>query len=190
MSARDGTQWVFAYGSLVAQPPGPVTRRMGAAGVIVDLPGFWRTWGVAMDNRVSIPGYKYYVDPVTGSRPAVHVAFLDIERSAESAVNGIAVPVTAGQLDALDRRERQYERIDVGAHLPALRGPVWVYVGSTPGRDRRREGDRTGTTVVAHEYRADVERAFDRLGRRERRAYDRSTAPPGCPVIALARRVV
>ena len=163
---------------------------MSAAGLIVDLPGFRRAWGVAMDNRVGIPGYKYYVDPVTGSRPEVFVAFLDIEPSEPDAVNGICVPVTAGQLDALDRRERQYVRIDIAERMPMPEGPVWVYVGSGPGRARRLEGDRTGTTVVVREYRAGVERAFDRLGARERQAYDRSTAPPGCPEVTLSRRAV
>jgi len=188
--AADEPQWLFAYGSLVADRPPGIIRRPAGAGMIADLPGFRRTWGVAMDNRISIPGYKYYVDPVTGARPAAVVAFLDIEPTAGSTVNGICVPVTADRLDALDRRERQYVRVDLRERFPTLSGPVWVYVGCEPGRARRREGDRTGTTVVARDYVAGVERAFDELGARERRAYDISTASAGCPVIALSRRAV
>ena len=48
-----------------------------------------------MDNRRTIPGYKYYVDPDTGERPPVHVTFLNIYPAAEGRVNGIAFPVTA-----------------------------------------------------------------------------------------------
>jgi hypothetical protein len=189
-SAEDEPQWLFAYGSLVAHAPPGISRRETGSGVIADLPGFRRTWGVAMDNRLSIPGYKYYLDPVTGSRPQVHVAFLDLEPCAERAVNGICLPVNAGHLDWLDRRERQYVRNDLGASFPMLPGPVWVYVGSEPGRHRRRTGDRAGTTVVAREYLASVEHAFDRLAASERRAYDRSTSATGCPVIALSRRAI
>ncbi len=189
-AAADESQWLFAYGSLVGDRPPGISRRLTGSGVIADLPGFRRTWGVAMDNRISIPGYKYYVDPVTGTRPAAVVAFLDIEPCAGSTVNGICVPATAERLDRLDRRERQYVRIDLQQRFPMLSGPVWVYVGCEPGRVRRREGDRTGTTVVAEDYVAGVERAFDALGARERRAYDISTASAGCPVIALSRRRV
>ena len=186
----DPPQWLFAYGALVAHAPPGISRRQTGSGVIADLPGFRRTWGVAMDNRLSIPGYKYYVDPVTGARPAAVVAFLDIEPCPGSTVNGICVPVTADRLDVLDRRERQYGRIDLRERFPMLSGPVWAYVGGEPGRLRRREGDRTGITVVARDYIVGVERAFDELGARERRAYDLSTASAGCPVIALSRRRV
>ena len=189
-AVADEAQWLFAYGSLVAELPPGISRRLTGSGLIADLPGFRRVWGVAMDNRISIPGYKYYVDPATGARPALHVAFLDIEPSPDSTVNGVCVPVTADRLAVLDRRERQYVRIDLREHFPTLSGSVWVYVGGEPGRLRRREGNRTGITVVARDYIVGVERAFDELGARERRAYDLSTASAGCPVIALSRRRV
>ena len=43
---------VFGYGSL-AEP---------RAGRPLRLAGWRRVWGVAMDNRVTIPGYKYFLD--------------------------------------------------------------------------------------------------------------------------------
>ena len=62
------TEYVFAYGSLLGlEPAGPCTLRDHARG-----------WDVAMDNTKTIPGYKFYVDPQTGERPAVYVAFLAI----------------------------------------------------------------------------------------------------------------
>ena len=143
-----------------------------------------------MDNRVDIPGYKYYVDPVSGDRPPVDLAFLDITPAVDDTVNGVCVPVTSDQLTTLDRREQQYDRIDVGARFPMVAGPVWVYIGSAQGRERRRAGDLNGTTVVAREYRDSVLHGFDKLGERERLAFETSTSPCGCPVVDLSRRDV
>ena len=42
---------VFGYGSLVADGAQPC-----------ELRGFRRFWGVAMDNRVDLPGYKHFED--------------------------------------------------------------------------------------------------------------------------------
>jgi hypothetical protein len=143
-----------------------------------------------MDNRVDIPGYKYYVDPVSGDRPPLHVAFLDIEPGTDHKVNGVCVPVTSDQLRDLDRREQQYDRIDVREQFPMLAGPVWVYVGSALGRERRQTGDRSGTTVVTRDYRDRVVHGFDVLGERERLAYEASTSPCGCRVAELSQRAV
>ncbi len=188
--AGDARQWLFVYGSLVGQLARPRSRTLRADGAIVDPQGLRRCWGVSMDNRVTIAGYKYYVDPVTGRQPAVYVAFLDLEPCADGAVNGICIPVTAERLAVLDRRERQYVRVDVRDRLPMVSGPVWVYVGSEEGRRRRREGDRTGRTVVVRDYVSRVRRAYSGLGADEREAFERSTAPTGCPVRTLWRREV
>lgn len=185
----DARQWLFVYGSLVGRAPAGISRRPRADGIIVELPGYRRIWGVAMDNRERIPGYKCYLDPATGAQPALAVAFLDIAPWPDMCVNGICVPVSADELARLDHRERQYMRVELGPQLSVpMGGTVWAYVGSPAGRGRRREADRARTAVVARDYLASVEAAFDRLGPAERRAYDRSTAPPGCPVIALTRR--
>lgn len=141
-----------------------------------------------MDNRIDIPGYKYYIDPISGDRPPIHVAFLDIEPDTDSKVNGVCVPVTSGQLTELDRREQQYDRIDIGEQFPMLADPVWMYVGSTRGRERRRAGDLSGTTVVTREYRNSVLHGFDMLGSDERLAYETSTSPCNCRVVELSRQ--
>ena len=58
MNARKA-QFVFGYGSLTARP-GPVpTRELKEHGFVADLTGLRRAWGVAMDNRHDLPGYKY-----------------------------------------------------------------------------------------------------------------------------------
>src|SRR3954454_13961884 len=93
---------VFGYGSLVS---GGGERR-----VLRDHRCGWR---VAMDNRETIPGYKFYVDPETGERPAVYVAFLSIWPEAGARVEGVAFAVDDAGLAALDARERNYDRVEV-----------------------------------------------------------------------------
>ena len=114
--------YVFGYGSLAELPAGARTRTPGAGGFIADLDGYERGWGVAMDNRVDLPGYKRYRGR-DGGRPAVHVCFLDIAPRAGAAVNGVCLPVDEAALAALDDRERNYERRDVSELVtPAGRG--------------------------------------------------------------------
>ena len=155
--------FVFGYGSLVRRP----------GGIPCHLLGHRRAWNVAMDNRRTIPGYKYYVDPDTGERPPVHVAFLNIYPAAEGRVNGIAFPVTAEALDELDGRERNYDRCDV-SDLVDVDGRVWAYVGSEAGRARCAAGRAAGTAVVAQQYLQQV----------------RHAEPPDLPVRPLLRRDV
>jgi hypothetical protein len=154
---------------------------------VASLPGYRRTWGVAMDNRDVLPGYKCYADPRTGQRPAVYVAFLDLAATPTDAVNGVCVPVTPDRLAELDIRERQYERVDVSDLLPSLGGPVWVYAGSAEGRARREAGDRTGTTVVTRAYLTAVRAGFAALGSDARATFDATTDDCRCPVVELTR---
>ena len=156
---------VFAYGSLARLGGRPCTLRDHRCG-----------WDVAMDNRETIPGYKVYVDPETGERPAVYVAFLSIRPEPGAQVQGVAFEVDDAGLAALDARERNYDRVDVTALVePSLAGPVWAYVGSAAGRARCAAGRADGTAVVTEEYFARV--------------------PPGAepldlPVVPLLRRDV
>ena len=161
---------VFAYGSLVGLEPagGPCVLRDHARG-----------WDVAMDNRETIPGYKFYVDADSAQRPAVHVVFLAIRFEPGASVSGEVFAVDDEQLAAFDRRERNYDRRDVSAHIdPAPRGDgagrVWAYVGSEAGRARCAAGRAVGTAVISAEYLASVPDA----------------EPPDLPVRRLLRRDV
>jgi cation transport regulator ChaC len=155
---------VFGYGSLTV-----------AGGRRCVLRDHRRGWGVAMDNRETIPGYKFYVDPETGERPAVYVAFLSIWPQAGARVEGVAFTVDDAGLAALDARERNYDRVEVtGLVKPEPGAPVWAYVGSASGRERCAAGRAAGTAVVAREYLALVPAA----------------EPPDLPVRSLLRRDV
>ncbi|MFL5843207.1 MAG: gamma-glutamylcyclotransferase family protein [Solirubrobacteraceae bacterium] len=142
---------VFGYASLKVEGGRPAR-----------LPGWRRVWGVAMDNRVAIPGYKIYEDPATGERPAVHVAFLDIVEEPEAVVEGVLLEVA--DLAPLDARERNYDRVRVETDA----GPAWTYVGSAAGRARFTEAE---ALVVDRTYLALVADA----------------PPPPCPVVNLRR---
>jgi len=170
-------QFVFGYGSLVADSRGTVTQ----------LRSHRRVWGVAMDNRRDLPGYKHYVLRSDGSRPTVHVAFLDLVEVAGGAVNGVLLPVDEPALRGLDRRERNYVRIDVTADVRGATGRVWAYVGSPDGRARLRAARDRGQAVISRDYLDDVRAGFAAHGADELAAFERSSDPGGLQLWDLLR---
>ena len=188
-------QYVFGYGSLTARPGPAPTRELKKHGFVADLAGLQRTWGVAMDNRRDLPGYTYYTNP-GGGRPAVFVAYLDLVAAPgapEAAVNGVCLPVNGALLEVLDRRERNYERVDVSDRLAAgatggnggVR--VWAYLGSAAARERFAVGREAGTAVIDAGYVRTVEAGFAALGPAEHAACRPSLRPGGLPVLELTR---
>jgi hypothetical protein len=143
-------QFVFGYGSLA-----------GLRGRPGRLHGYRRAWGVAMDNGVTIAGYKYYRRREDASRPHVHVAFLDILEQPGATIAGLLVAVDAAALPILDARERNYDRIDVTAAVAQAPGRVWAYRGSAAGRARLRTARARGSAVVAAQYYAAARAALD-----------------------------
>src|SRR5436853_2805960 len=101
-----------------------------------------------MDNTRDLPGYKHYLDPETGERPAIYVAYVDLATESRSSVRGVVFAVDERTLVALDRRERNYERIDVTGRIePAPDGRVWTYRGTADARERFARGVAAGTAV-------------------------------------------
>jgi cation transport regulator ChaC len=177
------TEFVFGYGSLVA----------GVGGVPCRLRGYRRAWDVAMDNGVDLPGYKHYVDPVTGARPEVMVTFLSIAVCAGGCVGGVAFPVDGVGLAALDARERNYRRCDVRRLVSAAGGgldgaaAVWAYVGSDAARGRYADGADAGRAVISRDYHDRVLAGFAALGPGAVEEFRRTTAGPDVPVVPLLR---
>lgn len=177
-------EFVFGYGSLTAG-----ASAGEAAGLLTRLHGMRRGWHVAMDNRVDVPGYKCYRD-VAGRRPAVSVCFLDLEMdpSAPAPVSGLCLPVDDARLAAFDRRERNYDRIDVSDRVEGVHGArVWTYCGSRAGRARFDAAVAAGTAVIHAAYLRAVRRGFRALGEGEWEACVASIDPGGLPVIELVR---
>jgi cation transport regulator ChaC len=166
-------EYVFGYGSLVVRD----------GSFVAQLAGYRRAWRVAMDNRVDLPGYKYFVDAATGERPDAMVAFLDLAEDPETTVNGVVFPTD--DLTALDARERNYARLDVTAavHPAPQDGRVWAYIGTLEAKKRF----ETGPTIVSRAYMEQVRAAFGTLGPTELATYDRTTDSPRAAVRDLQR---
>jgi hypothetical protein len=179
-SAGSAGEYVFGYGSLA--------RDLLANVAVGRLRGYRRIFAVAADNSRAIPGYKRYREPGEGSYPDVYVAFLDIVEDPATVVNGVLAPVAASALADLDRRERNYDRIDVTAAIdspPA--GRVWAYAGSPDGRGRLEAGVAAGTAVVARGYLDGVVDGFRRLGATEYEQFVASSDLDGLPLRDLER---
>jgi hypothetical protein len=175
---RQSAQFVFAYGSLAADLPG------SHPGV---LRGLRRGWGVAMDNRVDVPGYKHYRLRADGSRPAVFVAFLDLFADPAAATHGLCVPVDDAQLPVIDHRERNYDRIDVSDDVTPARGTVWAYVGGATGRGRLEHARAEGIAVVSRDYLERTRAAFAALGPAALADFEAGAAVGDLPVWDLER---
>jgi hypothetical protein len=178
----DPETFLFVYGSLVV----PADEAHGA---VITLRDHVRDWSVAMDNRLTLPGYKYYT--LDSERPACHVAFLTVVPQAGATVNGVAVPADEAALARYDHRERNYERVDVTDLVaPAPAGRVWTYVASAAGTRRYERALAEGSGVVHEGYLDAVQAGFAALGEEELARYRASTRPPPFPVLPLERHNV
>jgi hypothetical protein len=131
-----------------------------------------------MDNSRDLPGYKYYVDPETGERPAVYVAYVDLAGDPGATVNGVILEPK--HLRALDARERNYERREVTSEVdPPSGGRVWAYFGTAAAHERFDRGLRAETAVIASEYLQKLRHDVPR--------FDASTDPPPVPIRDLRR---
>jgi cation transport regulator ChaC len=171
-----GVDYVFGYGSLVElTAPLALGERLFPA-VPGRLHGFRRRWGVAMHNWETSEAEKHFVDPASGLKPSVAIAYLDIEAAPGQAVNGLAIPVDAARLRELDRREGNYERVEVSAAFePGLAHAVHVYRGTPAARDRCAGAEEE--ICVSRQYAERIEAAFHALGDGALAEYERSTEP-------------
>jgi hypothetical protein len=176
-----GAGYVFGYGSLVAMNEPILLGGRLYSPAPGRLHGFRRRWGAAMNNWEATELEKHFVDPETGEKPGIRVAYLDIEESERSTVNGLAIPVDAARLADFDLREINYLRIDVSsAFEPSLSGPVYAYRGTDAARERCLA--QPGLEVyVSRDYLAAIRRAFATLGEEALEEYDRTTEPLSFP---------
>ena len=137
--------FLLAYGSLVANLD-------DRARDVRKVRGLRRVWGVAMDNRVDLPGYKFYVRDGPGARHDGHVAFLDLTEDPAGAFDGTLFEISEDELDALDLRERNYARADVTSNVIDAPGSVVAYIGTEEGRARFAAGTSAGDLVVSEAY--------------------------------------
>lgn len=173
---------MFGYGSLVELIESLVEDGQVFPPAPGRLHGFRRLWGAAMNNWEAGDAAKHFVDPGSGLKPRVRVAYLDIEEKTGSTVNGLAIPADAARLAELDRREVNYLRVDVTAAFePAIEHRVFAYVGTDAARERSREEVPDAPVYVSRQYLRRIRRAFAALGPDELAEYERTTEPPPFP---------
>ncbi len=176
---------MFGYGSLVAAAE---AERLVAGEVaqLGTLANWRRGWNVAMANASAASDTKHFLDPDTGQRPAIFVAWLNVYPCPGAKVNGVFLPLTAAALPALDARERNYRRVEVSADasLPTHL-PIWTYTGLAAGLERFRVGQATGTLFVSSDYHELCRMAFLSRGRKFSETYDDTTDPLPAPLRRL-----
>lgn len=172
--------YVFGYGSLVElKQPLTLGDRVYPA-MPGRLDGFRRRWGVAMNNWETRDDEKHFVDPESGLKPRIAVAYLDIEEAPGETVNGLAVPVDARRLAEFDVREVNYRRIDVSrSFAPATTHRVFAYQGTDAARARSHAGEDGVEIFVSRQYVDRIRLAFAALGPDEAAEYERTTEPLG-----------
>ncbi|HEY5053583.1 MAG TPA: gamma-glutamylcyclotransferase family protein [Solirubrobacterales bacterium] len=176
--ARPEIDYVFGYGSLAELRRPLLVAGVAIAPVAARLRGFRRVWGAAMNNWETGDDEKHFVDPRSGGKPRVRIAFLDIEEAEGSTVNGLAVPVDSSRLAEFDAREVNYTRFELSDALePAFEQRVYAYRATAGARERLEAGARDGDAVVGQEYLELVRRAFAGLGGESLAEFERTTAP-------------
>jgi len=171
--------WVFAYGSLVhpesiAATLGPDPARRTVPAV---LAGWRRGFTQCRDNRAC---EKTFALP-DGTIPP-YVLGLNVHPAAGEEVIGVAIAVTAAELDRLDGRELRYDRTDVTVEVRAdeeLEGDVVTYVA----KPEHLALEAPPGAVILRSYAEAVELAFAALGGPERLALRRSVLPLPAPVV-------
>ncbi|WP_088288039.1 gamma-glutamylcyclotransferase family protein [Kineosporia sp. A_224] len=160
--------YVFGYGSLVDRESleASIGRAVSAADgpFVLRLRGYRRAWNV-LGHSSERPEYLFTDDG--GSPWEGWLAFLGVEPAAGAATPGAAWRLTDADLEALDDRERSYDRVDVTPLLDAVAsrrpdGPVATYM---PRDDvvRHAAAVRPAGTVMARYLRL-VDRGYRDLG--------------------------
>ncbi len=177
-------EYVFAYGSLLRDLGGPLDERLRPC----RLRDHRRAWNVAMDNTLTLAGYKLYLDAADSSRPAVFVTFLNLVPAAGRHVSGVLFAVDEDELAVLDRRERNYDRRDVTGSIDGHdAGRVWTYIGKPEAERRFALGAREGRAVIDRAYLESVRAGFGLIAADALEEFDATTDANDCPVLELRR---
>lgn len=185
-----GANFVFGYGSLMnldkLQQYLGRNLTFGLDFKICRLRNFHRCWNIAMDNRLNLPHYKYYIDPETGNRPESFVTFLNIYPNPSKTITGILFRVSPQELKKLDQRERNYQRIDVTKRTEEeVQGKVWVYIGLKEAKQRYQEGLKQKNGMIAQDYIDSIHYGYRLWGQETWLNYVATTDEPTVPILNL-----
>lgn len=185
--AEPRTSWVFGYGSLVS--PASMARtikRVAEPGVDffeAELAGYGRRWNYGVEHIVA----TWTLDDGTAIDDGVIVA-LGIIESANDAVNGVIASLTDAEMAYLDRRERNYDRVDVTSVITTAAetsDPIYVYVPRVSAIERYESAREQGIAGVRRTYWDTVESAFGEFGDEQRDRYRSTTPDPDVPIVDI-----
>lgn len=181
--------WVFGYGSLVsAESVGVTIDREVTIGDGFEpavLHGYGRCWNYgSLRQRADWHGAH-------GEVTAGIVVSLGVMPDPDRWANGAIVRVTPDELARLDRRESDYDRVDVTESMRYDRPPepgtepraVVTYVPRRSAIERYERHRRDGTAAVRAGYVTLVEEAFAALGGTHLADYRATTPEPDVEVI-------
>jgi len=185
-----GDTWVFGYGSLVSPASvahtigRTVDRRHGFA--TAQLAGYGRRWNYgSLRQRGDWHGPNGWVE-------AGVVVCLGLVVARDEGCNGAVVRVTDDELGLLDRRESDYDRIDVTDLVTiehdVIARRIVTYVPRPAAIERCRRASEAGRAAVERRYHRLVEDAFRALGTQALDAYATLTPAPEVPIVEFARR--
>lgn len=185
--------WVFGYGSLVSPDSvaatigRPVDVEFGFAAAVMH--GFTRSWNYgSLRQRATWDGPRGRVEGGV-------VVSLGLVPNPRRSTNGAIVRVAADELIELDRRESDYDRVDVtervenAAEAAPAAGPtrVYTYVPRHSAVQRYERARIDHRAAVRQGYVDLVERAFAALGSAAVDRYRATTPAPEVPVVAPER---
>lgn len=182
--------WVFGYGSLVS--PDSFAHTLGrplTPGVDfleAEVAGYGRRWNYGV---MSMVGESTGPD---GEPQNWTIVALGLIQAHGERVNGVIGWVSQDELPALDRREQNYDRVDVSdlatlADGVDLDAPIVTYVPRAEPRALYEAARDQGTAAVEQRYWDLVDGAFADLGPDRRELYYATTPPPDIPIVAMRR---
>lgn len=173
--------WVFGYGSLVSPDSLRTTLARGVPPAdrrVAHLTGFARRWNYGSQRLRG--DWEHDGRSVAGG---VVISLGLVE--ADDECNGVVFRVDADELLRLDRRESDYDRTDVTAHIRVdgdpIAGTIVTYVPRPSAIARYEEARAARRAAVRRDYWDLVHRAFADLGSRHHDALTR-TPPPDVPI--------
>ena len=179
---------MFGYGSLVSPVSfGHTLGRALTPGVDffeAEVSDYGRRWNYGVMSRVGRS------DEPDGSIREWTVVALGVVPASGESVNGVVGWVADDELVALDRREQNYDRVDItdmarvhGEHRAS--GPMVTYVPRGASQRWYQAARDRGDAAIEQRYWDLVDGAFTALGDDRRERYLATTPPPDIPVVAM-----